>query len=207
MIITREQAQSYSGGGNRPFKLTDNETARVRFLYNKLEDIEYLAVHSLRENGRFATVDCSRLQTDPVEQCKWCAQGSQAVARVVIPIFNLQTNKIEYWVRSKTWIDGTVIPALEQVPVDKPISGEIFLVRRTKTGSLPTDVSYSVQPELGSQNDGQLKTAFGEIKDPYQCGAIQPNDYTFPVAQTQNQPQGNMAPNNFQSTRRTNDVF
>ena len=53
MIITREQAQSYSGGGNSFFKLKDNETARVRFLYNKLEDIEYLAVHSLRENGRF----------------------------------------------------------------------------------------------------------------------------------------------------------
>lgn len=223
MRITREQGQSYSGGGSSFFKLKDNESARVRFLYNTVNDIEFIAVHSLRENGRYATVDCSRLPSDPVDNCKWCANGDRPVSRAVIPMFNLNTSKVEYWVRSQSWVEGTLLPSLEQVPQGQPISGQTFIIKRTKTGNLPTDVSYSVQPELGSANDGKTKADFGEVKDAFECGAIQPNDYTFPVTtpnannmnnQNYGQPQQNYGQQNnmygnqnFTSTRRTNDVF
>lgn len=206
MRITREQGQNYSGGGVTYFKIKDNESVRVRFLYNTLNDIEYLAAHSLRQNGQYATVDCSRLPEDPIDNCKWCAEGDRVVSRVVIPLFNLGTNKIEYWVRSQSFVDGTLIPILEQIPANQPISGQLFIIKRTKTGSLPTDVSYTVMAELGTVNDGKQRTEFGEIQDPLEAGIIKPNDYTFPIVAPQNNNTATQQ-NNFTSTRRTNDIF
>lgn len=211
MRITREQGQSYSGGGSSFFKLKDNESARVRFLYNTINDIEFLAVHSLRQNGQFATVDCNRLPSDPLDNCKWCMEGDRAVSRTVIPLFNLNTSKVEYWTRSQSWVEKTLLPALEQVPQGNPISGQTFVIKRVKTGNLPTDVAYNVQAELGSANDGKTKTDFGEVKDAFECGAIQPNDYVFPVVTQPNMNNQNIQnmqnTQNFASTRRTNDVF
>ena len=71
MKLTREQAQSYSGGGSTFFKLQAGEVMRVRFLYNTVNDIEPLGVHAVNQGQNFATVDCGRLPTDPIENCKF----------------------------------------------------------------------------------------------------------------------------------------
>jgi hypothetical protein len=231
MKLTREQAQSYTGGGSTFFKLQDGETAKVRFLYNTIDDIEPLGVHVVKQGNNFATIDCGRLPGDPMENCKWCSQDNKPVARVVIPMFNLDTNEISYWTRSQSWVEGTLIPTLEAIPKGQPISGQTYFIKRK--GSAMQDTTYTPTADLSSQNDMKTKDMFGEVKDPFEMNIIKPHDFEFPAQQQggySNNNYGNnnygnnnyggqqggygngygnnnYGGNNYTSTRRTTDVF
>ena len=199
MRLTREQAKNYSQGGSSFFKLEDGETGRVRFLYNTINDIEFLAVHSINQNGQYATIDCNRLPSDPIDKCKWCSQQNRPVSRVVIPLFNLDANEVQYWTRTEQWVEGTLIPTLEEtIPQGQPISGQNFKIKRT---GKELKTTYNIMPEMGTTNDGKTRDQFGEVKDPYEANIIKPTDYEFPVQNNTQQV------SNFQSTRRTTDVF
>ena len=91
MRITREQARNLSGGGNQYFKLEQGKSARVRFLYNSLEDMIPYACHSVRGPGRQWPTDilCAReSESSPLTDCKYCASNHNIVARYIIPIYN-----------------------------------------------------------------------------------------------------------------------
>lgn len=208
MKMTWEQAEHLTGGGNTFFKLQDGQVARVRFLYNVLGEIEPLCVHSVNQGNNYATIDCSRGPGEPMENCKWCASGNNPVSRVVLPLYNMDTNEIQYWVRSATWVKGTLLPCLEEIPQNQPISGQTFKIQRI--GKTMQDTTYNVRVEMGSQNDMKTKEQFGEVKDAYESNIIKPNDYTFPVnTQLNNTNNTNNFNNNneFTSTRRTAQIF
>lgn len=200
MRMTREQASTYSQGGSSYFKLGDGETAKVRFLYNSIEEITYEGVHEVNTpDGQYARISCGRLPSDPMDNCKWCQQGSRPVSRVVIPLFNLQSNEIQYWVRTQSYVDETLIPALQGIPQGQPIPGQTFTVKRT---GQQLQTKYSIVVDMTMPNDGKTKTSFGEVKDPYEINIIRETSYEFPVAN--NNTQNNQ---NFTATRRTNNVF
>lgn len=191
MIITSEQATKYCGGGGTQFfKIEDNEQVRVRFLYDTLNDIQRYEVHLLTENRRFISVDCNRMEEEPKENCKWCSQDIKRACRVVIPIFNVNTQQISYWERSISWVNKQLIPCLEQIPSTQPIAGQIFLLKKVKTGPRALDVVYSIQPEINTQNDGTSKTSFGKVLDGMECGIIKPYDYELPVTNVPQQTYG-----------------
>lgn len=206
MRLGWDQAKNLSGGGSSFFKLQDGETARVRFLYNVIGEIEPYAVHSINQGTNFATIDCSRGPGEPADVCKWCASGNNPVSRVVLALYNMDSNEIQYWTRSGSWVEGTLLPTLEEIPQNQPISGQIFKVKRT--GKTMQDTKYNVMAEMGSTNDMQTKDKFGEVKDPFEANIIKPNDYEFPVATANTNSFGNSNTNNgFTSTRRTTEMF
>lgn len=201
--VNLDDADKYSGGGSSFFKLDDGEKKSVRFLYNTLQEVKEaaLSVHEFT-GSKYATIDCCRLTTEePVENCKWCAGGNRAVLRIVIPIFSIEDNEIQYWKRSGSFVNDNLIPLFENLPVGAPIAGQTFTLSRT--GKDWKDTKYQVAPDMRVPNDNKTKDQFGEIKDPFELNIIKPNDFDFEPevpAQSQNaQPQ--------QATRRTADVF
>ena len=198
-IIKNDQIESFMKGGSSFFKLEDGQSARVRFLYNTINDIVYYAVHEF-SGSNFATIECPRgSQDDPVDICKWCAQGNKVVGRVVIPVFNEDTQEVQYWKRSLKWCEDSLKPILMKFTPGMPISGQPCEISRK--GKKMQDTTYTIMPVVGVANDGRTKETFGEIKDPVEMQIIKPADFEF-------DPNANKDSNNPpQATRRTVDVF
>lgn len=213
MQMSWEESRKLSEGGNNSFfKLEDGQSARVRFIYNNYGEIIPLGVHSIQVGNQYPLIDCCREIGQPKEVCKWCNSNHAVVTRVVLPLYNLETNNIEYWTRSGKWVDDNLFPLFEEIPSNQTIAGQTYKIKRKGTGR---DTNYTVMIEPSSQNDGRTKESFGELKTPFEIGAIKPNDYELPAdTQTNTQAgtfgsQQNNNNNNFTgtSTRRTTDMF
>ena len=206
-----------SGGGSSFFKLPEGQSTNVRFLYTTVDDIiaEGMVAHVIQpsESGQAysTTVLCNKdSDDDPDEKCKWCASGNKQVGRYPLVLFNEDAQQVQYWLKSKQYVDGLLAQLSAIIPQGQPISGQIFQMIRTGKG---TQTQYNIIPK--GTNDGKIASQFGEIKAPEERNLIRPADYDFPVIangganfqHSGNYKQGNNFNGNFQSTRRTTDVF
>ena len=216
MKLTREQARNLSGGGNSYFKLEEGKSAMVRFLYNTMEDMEPLACHVVDDpNGKYPqNVLCARETAEsPISDCKYCQSGHKIVARYIIPIYNEDSQEIQYWVRTGKFEEKLAVHT-EDFNGQAPISGQVFKIIRTGSG---TSTDYELIRT--GNNDGKTRDAFGELKTNDELKMIKPGNYEFP-----SNPQGNFGNQQFggqqngsgnqgfggqqfNSTRRTTDMF
>lgn len=175
--ITLEQASKLNEGGGSYFKLDPDESKQVRFLWDKWEEVSSCcySVHELMRttaDGKkyFTTVDCPRTEGSPVE-CKYCEgkkKGETQVGRVIIPMYNVAENEVQYWKRSIKWLTNTLKPVLDEVANLPSIANQTFKIKRIGTGM---DTTYTVLPVMNSQ-DNRTKADFGELKNPYDLGMI-----------------------------------
>ena len=59
--------------GGQYFSIKANTKAKVRFLYNTINDEVPYQLHEFNVNGKFKTIDCNRSEGDPLDNCKYCA--------------------------------------------------------------------------------------------------------------------------------------
>lgn len=107
-----EDAGNYAGqGGTGFFQLQDDgDTAEVRFMYETIDDIQLDILHSLdtgkkNKYGNPITqyVDCLRTYKDPVDACPFCKAGKPQLARLIIPIYDVDQNKTFIWDRGRKY--------------------------------------------------------------------------------------------------------
>lgn len=96
-------ADKYGGqGGAGYFSIkNDKDVARVRFLYNSIEDIEGYAVHEVEENGKKRYVNCLRDYNQPIDDCPFCKAHKPQYAKLFIPLWNEDEHKVQIWERGK----------------------------------------------------------------------------------------------------------
>lgn len=99
-------ADKYGGqGGSGYFSLkNDRDTARVRFLYNSVEDVTGYAVHQIEVDGKKRWVNCLREYNQPIDDCPFCAAKKFTAARLFIPLYNVDEEKTQVWERGKKFI-------------------------------------------------------------------------------------------------------
>ena len=101
------EADNYGGqGGGGYFSLKNNkDIAKVRFLYDSVEDVEGFAVHELKdENGsKFSkiSVNCLREYGAPIDDCPFCKAGNPVKVKYYVPLYNMDTGTIQVWERGK----------------------------------------------------------------------------------------------------------
>lgn len=104
-------SEHYGGsGGSGFFKISnDKEVARVRFLYEGIDDVEGYAVHrvqiGMKDNGKpdYRYVNCLREYNQPVSECPFCRDGIPQMAKVFVPLYNIDQDQIQVWDRGKTF--------------------------------------------------------------------------------------------------------
>ena len=98
-----DEAENYGGnGGGGFFSLSnDGDTANVRFMYNGIEEVEGLAVHEIQLDGKKRYINCLREYNEPVDKCPLCADHSSVLAKLFIPIYDVDTNTTKVWERGK----------------------------------------------------------------------------------------------------------
>ena len=100
------EVDNYGGqGGAGYFSLkNDKDVARVRFLYDGIEDVEGFAVHQVEVDGKKRWVNCLRDYRDPVDACPMCRERMFQSAKFYIPIYNIDEDKVQIWERGKKFI-------------------------------------------------------------------------------------------------------
>lgn len=98
-----DDADHYGGqGGGGFFSLkNDKDTARVRFLYDNIDDVEGLAVHQIEIGDKKRYVNCLREYNDPVDACPLCANKQFVTAKYFVPLYNIDEERIQTWERGK----------------------------------------------------------------------------------------------------------
>ena len=100
------EADKYGGqGGAGYFSLKDDkDVARVRFLYNGIDDVEGYAVHQVEVDGKKRWVNCLREYNQPIDNCPFCREKKKVQAKLFIPLYNIDEEKEQCWERGKKFI-------------------------------------------------------------------------------------------------------
>ena len=99
--------EKYGGqGGGGFFSLKDDrDTAKVRFLYDSVDDVKPFSVHEIKDEkgSKFSkkSVNCPRLYGDPIDDCPFCKKGWPTKVKFYVPLYNIDQNRIQIWEKGK----------------------------------------------------------------------------------------------------------
>lgn len=101
-----DEADHYGGqGGTGYFSLkNDKDVAQVRFMYNDVDDVEGYAVHQVEIDGKKRWVNCLREYNQPVDACPFCRAKMFTSAKLFVPLYNIDQDKVQVWERGKKFI-------------------------------------------------------------------------------------------------------
>ena len=101
-----ETADKYGGhGGAGYFSLkNDKDVAQVRFMYDSIDDVEGYAVHEVTIDDKKRYVNCLREYNEPKDKCPFCAANKFTTAKLFIPIYNIDLDRVQVWERGKKFI-------------------------------------------------------------------------------------------------------
>lgn len=136
-----DEADHYGGqGGAGYFSLkNDKDVARVRFMYSGLDDVEGYAVHEVEIDGRKRYVNCIREYNEPKDNCPFCRAGRFQAAKLFIPIYNIDEDRVQVWERGKKFF-GKLTSLASRYP--DICAHEFEIERNGKPGS--TDTTYEI---------------------------------------------------------------
>ena len=139
--FTANEADNYGGqGGAGFFSLkNDGDVARVRFMYNSIDDVEGLSVHQVEVDGRKRYVNCLRAYNEPVDKCPFCKAGKPVMAKLFIPLYDEKEDKVKIWERGKKFF-GKISGLCSRYP--NLVEHAFEIERHGKAGS--TDTTYEI---------------------------------------------------------------
>lgn len=122
---------NYGGQGNGGFFsiANDKQVKKVRFMYNKVEDIEGYAVHKVEVNGKERYVNCLREYNQSADVCPFCREGKPVQARLFIPLYNIAEKSVQLWDRGKTMF-SKITSLCSRYATRKNLVNNIFDVER-----------------------------------------------------------------------------
>lgn len=146
-----------NGGGGFFSLRNDGDTARVRFLYDSVEDVEGFAVHQVEVNGKKRYVNCIREAGDSKDVCPLCAANQFVTAKFFIPLYNVDEDRTMIWERGKQF--GSKLGKLcARYP--HLVQTEFEIERNGKPRD--TNTTYEIYP--GDKDDSVAVEDFEEVK-------------------------------------------
>lgn len=132
-----DEADHYGGqGAGSFFRLkNDKDTARVRFMYNGIEDIYGYAVHRVEVEGKQRYVACLREYTQPIDDCPFCAAKIPLQARLFLFLYDVDADEVKVWERGRTFFSKIASLASRYTPL---VSTVFEIERNGKAGDTNT---------------------------------------------------------------------
>ena len=151
-----DNVDKYGGkGGAGYFSLKgDGDSAIVRFLYKDVDDVEGYAVHEVEIDGKKRYVNCLREYNQPIDDCPFCRAKKFQVAKLFVPVYNEDEQKVQVWERGKKFFQK--ISGLCSRYNKAPIYQQTFeIVRNGKPGD--TQTTYEIYRTDDPVDDTSLK--------------------------------------------------
>ena len=179
------QAENYGGqGGAGFFSLrNDGDFARVRFMYDTIDDVEGMSVHEVQVNDKKRYVNCLREYNEPMSKCPFCQSGMNVQAKLFVPVYDTNEDKVKIWEREKEFeierhgakgdtnttyeiwpVDDSIKMTLEDLP-EIPADFNTFVLDKSAedmecyldTGSFPpADTEEEAPRRRGRSNDDEV---------------------------------------------------
>lgn len=158
-----EDAENYGAQKSNYFSLKDDgDTARIRFLYNDINDVEGVAVHEVQVGDKTIDVECLRAYNEPVDKCPLCAAGYKQNAKLFVPIYDEGSKESKIWTRGRTFFNKLSSLCARYSPL---VATEFEVERRGKKGD--TNTTYET---YNIKTDENVKvTDFPEIEAQGTC--------------------------------------
>ena len=98
-----EDVDKYGGNGGAGFfsLKEDGEVARVRFMYSSIDELTGTSVHEVEIDGKKRYVNCLREYNAPLDDCPFCREKMFTSAKLFIPLYNIDEDKVQIWERGK----------------------------------------------------------------------------------------------------------
>lgn len=138
-----QDADNYgNSGGSNFFQLKeDKETAKVRFMYRGIDDVEGLSVHQVKIGDKERYVNCLREYSDPIDMCPLCKANYKTIAKLFVPLYDETTGNTLVWERGKKFF-GQISGLCERYP--NLVSYVCEIVRNGKPKD--TNTTYTIYP-------------------------------------------------------------
>ena len=126
------EADNYGGnGGSSFFSLKDDgDVARVRFMYNSMEDVVGYAVHEVEVDGKKRYVNCLRAYNEPKSNCPFCADNRFQRAKLYIPVYDIDEGEVKIWERGKNFFAKMSALCARYSNASTPLVAHTFDVER-----------------------------------------------------------------------------
>lgn len=99
-----QDAENYGGGMSDFFTLKDDkDTAKVRFMYNGIDEVQGVAVHQVQIGDKTRYVNCLRNYDDPMDACPLCAAGLKVQAKLYVPLYDIASGTVKLWERGRSF--------------------------------------------------------------------------------------------------------
>lgn len=135
-------ADNYGSEGGRGSFFTlkdDKDTAKVRFLYRTIDDVEGYAVHKVAVGDKERYVNCLRDYNEPLDKCPFCAAQLKVVPRLFIKLYNEDAGECQIWERSKSYFQRIASLASRY----NPLCNEVVEIERSgKKGDMQTTYEF-----------------------------------------------------------------
>ena len=130
--FSANEADNYGGnGGSSFFSLkNDGDVARVRFMYNDMEDVVGYAVHEVEVDGKRRYVNCLREYNEPKSKCPFCEGGYFQRAKLYIPVYDLDDKEVKIWERGKNFFGKISSICARYATGNVPLVAHTFEVER-----------------------------------------------------------------------------
>ena len=158
-----DEADNYgSAGTSSYFSLQDDgDVAKVRILYESMEDVEGYAVHEIELNGKKRYVNCLRAYNEPKNMCPFCDANNFQKAKLFIPLLDIESGEVKMWERGKKFFQKISSLCSRYSNSTTPLCAHTFEVERCgKKGDNGTTYEFY---ETGSDN--KRLEDFPEIPD------------------------------------------
>ncbi len=135
--------EHYGNSTSKFFTLkNDKEVARVRFMYDNIDDVEGYSVHQVElADGTKRYVSCLREYNEPMDKCPLCAAGYKVIAKLYIPVYDEDAKEAKLWERGKTFYSKISSLCSRY----NPLVGSSFEIERNgKPGD--TQTKYEIYP-------------------------------------------------------------
>ena len=159
-INASEELDKYSTGEGNYFSLPDDgDTARVRFMYTGVQDIEAFAVHKVKmPDDSYRYIDCLRSYADPKDACPLCQAYNKLLTKFFVPLYNIEKDEIQTWERGKNFYSKLAELCSQNTPL---VSHEVEIERHGEKGDINT--TYEMYAD---ENDGTTLDDLPEVPDP-----------------------------------------
>lgn len=158
-----DEADNYGGnGGAGYFSLkNDKDVARVRFMYNSIDDVEGYAVHEVEIDGKKRYINCLREYNEPLSKCPFCEAKKHQTVKLFIPLYNVDEDRTQIWERGKKFFAKISSICARYASKDNLCSHVFEIERNGKPKETTTTYEiYEVDRDETTLED------LGEVQDP-----------------------------------------
>lgn len=163
--VSYQDIDKYGGNGGAGFfsLKDDGDTARVRFMYNSVEDVEAFAVHEIRDDeDKRKYINCLRDYRQPLDTCPFCANKMRTQVKLFVPLYNIDTDNVQLWERGKKFMQKMTSVCSRYSNSTTPLCSHQFEIERNgKKGE--TTTTYEIYEV--DKDDTKLED-LPEIPDP-----------------------------------------